>query len=81
MEEARKEFTAALLAQPNAAAETLGHIDYKYYVDSYSHYLEKQGDSKAAAAAQDELLKTLSQRAVLDRVLEDIEARRDSFKS
>jgi hypothetical protein len=63
MDEARKEFTAALMSQPDTAAETLGHIDYKYYVDGYCHYLEKQGHSKAAAAARDELLKTLSQRS------------------
>jgi hypothetical protein len=80
LEEARKEFKAALIDQPDIAAETLGHIDYKYYTDLFSDYLGQYGDSKGAINAQDILSQTLSNRKVLDRVLQAIKKRRDSYQ-
>jgi hypothetical protein len=35
VDEARKEFSEALTDKPQIAAESLGHIDYKYYSDQY----------------------------------------------
>ena len=72
LEEARKEFTTALMNQPDAAAETLGHINYRHYVDRYSDYLKQHGDSQGAVNAQDKLLQTLSNRNVPDQVLQAI---------
>jgi hypothetical protein len=80
VEEARKEFAAALTDQPKMAAKSLGHIDYKYYVDRFSDWLQKQGDVQGAVDVQDELLQTLSDRNVSNRVLHDIKERRDAYK-
>jgi hypothetical protein len=79
--EARQEFTAALTQQPSRAAESLGHIDYKYYVDRFSDSLQKQGDVQGAVDVQDKLLHTLSDRGVVNRVLQAIEERRDAYQN
>lgn len=76
-EQANKDLNAALGADKNAAAETLGHIDYKYYVDELSDSLIAQGERKEAAAVEDGLYNTLSARNVLDSVLQQIKSRRD----
>jgi hypothetical protein len=78
--EASAELSAALVQQPDVAAQTLGHIDYKYYADRYAAWLADQGESKAAADVQDTVLKTLSERGVLDRVLKDVQAARDGYQ-
>lgn len=80
VEEARKEFAAALTDQPKMAAKSLGHIDYKYYVDRFSDWLQKQGDVQGAVDVQDKLLETLSARGVANRVLQAIKKRRDADK-
>ncbi len=79
-EEARKQLSIALAQQTDQAAESLGHIDYKYYVDRYSDWLYDQGDVEGAVKAQDDLYQTLSARKVLDLVLREIEGRRDRYK-
>ncbi|MBW4620894.1 MAG: hypothetical protein KME17_16245 [Cyanosarcina radialis HA8281-LM2] len=78
--EARNEFAEALTARPQKAAESLGHIDYKYYVDRYSRWLQKQGDTSGAANVQNDLLQTLSNRNVTNKVLQEIEKQRDAYK-
>jgi hypothetical protein len=79
VDQARKELSAALLQKPDTAAKTLGHIGYHQWVNRYSGFLSEHGDNQAAAAAQDQLHKTLSKRNVLDRVLKEIERRRDAY--
>ncbi len=79
--EAQKDLTAALMKQPGKAAETLGHIDYKWYVDDYSADLAATGDNKAATAIQDTLFTTLTARKVAPRVLAEIAERRASYAS
>ncbi len=74
-EVARKELGAALTDRTDEAAETLGHVDYKYYLDRYSDWLAEQGEVQEAKSVQSGLLQTLSARKVLDRVLKNIEAR------
>lgn len=71
----RQELGAALTDQTDEAAETLGRIDYKYYLDQWSDWLAEQGEIKEAKSVQSGLLQTLSARKVLDRVLKDLEAR------
>lgn len=71
---------AALSAKPDEAAETLGHIDYHYYIDRYSEFLAEKGDTKAAADAQDKLHHALSARNVLQSVLEEVAQLRDSYQ-
>lgn len=77
--EAKKVLSAALTTQPKAAAESLGHVDYKHYVDRFSDWLAEQGATKEAVQAQEGLHDTLSAKKVLDRVLEQIRERRDSY--
>lgn len=77
--EARTEFVAAF-KQPEVAAESLGHIDYKYYIDRFTDFLEKEGATQEALGLQDQLLQTLTSRKVLDSVLNEIRDRRDQFE-
>lgn len=74
----------ALEANAPTMAESLGHIDFQWYVDRFTDWLEQQGDPAAGRAAQDKLLATLSARVVrgrkvLDSVLARIQARRDAL--
>lgn len=69
--EAREELTAALSDNPYEAAESLGHIDYKYYVDRFSDWLKEQGDSEGFDRVRNEMRGTLSGRGVKKEVLED----------
>jgi hypothetical protein len=77
--EAKRELSDALLEDTNKAAETLGHIDYKNYVDQFSAFESEQGNEAAAAKSQTELYDTLSSRGVLKRVLDEIEDRRSTY--
>ena len=66
--------------------ESLGHIDFKWYVDRFTTWLEQQGDADGCYAAQDTLLSALSARSVkgrkvLDAVLAQVKERRDSLAS
>jgi hypothetical protein len=79
-DEARKQLGAALMKEENVAAETLGHIEYRAYVDQYSDWLAAQGDPNAAAKCQSSLLSTLKDRKVADWVLSAIQKKRDSYK-
>jgi hypothetical protein len=78
---AQKEMTAALLEKPKEAAETLGHIDYKYYADEFSEILAADGNQKAAVDVQDALYATLSARKVTASVLARIDEKRASLAS
>jgi hypothetical protein len=80
VKEARKEFTAALIDKRDVAAESLGHIDYKYYVNRFSDWLASQGEKKEASKVQDDLYQALSARKVKDRVLQEIKAKRESYR-
>ncbi|MGH6895294.1 MAG: hypothetical protein ACREJ5_01930 [Geminicoccaceae bacterium] len=79
-DEARKQLGAALMKEENAAAETLGHIEYHAYVDEYADWLAAHGDPNAAAKCQNSLLSTLKERKVADWVLSAIQKKRDSYK-
>jgi len=71
-DDARKELVSALLKRPDLAAETLGHVDYKYYVDAFAAWLEANGDRKEAENVQAALYKTLAARKVSAKVLDQI---------
>jgi hypothetical protein len=70
----------ALSAETDTAAETLGHIDYKQYVDSFSSFLASTGDKSGAAKAQGVLHSTLSARGVLKDVLKNIRDAQKGYK-
>ncbi len=78
-EVAQQQLQAALFAEPDRAAESLGHIDYKYYVDTYSEWLAERGETAAAAACESELGKTLAARQVKPAVLAEIDRRASSY--
>jgi len=85
-EEAHKLLSAALTDQITAAVESFGHIDFKWYVDRFSDWLAQQGAIKEAVKSQDELYQTMSTRQVqgrkiLAQVLQEIEERRNSYKT
>jgi hypothetical protein len=79
--DAEKGMKVALTAQPEKAAETLGHIDYKAYADRLSDQLAAHGNTAAAAKVQDQIYATLQARNVMPGVLTDVKEKRDSFKA
>ncbi|MGH6930760.1 MAG: hypothetical protein ACREEV_20765, partial [Dongiaceae bacterium] len=76
---ARTNLAAALLKDPLQAAETLGHVDYKYYVDRFSQWLNEHDDARAAAVCQESLRRTLAWRRVDGHVLQEVAQGRESF--
>jgi hypothetical protein len=82
--QARSLLDTALKDNAATMVESLGHIDYRGYVDRFCDWLVAQGDPSAGYAVQDVLLKTLAKRTVsgrkvLDSVLADVQARRDGL--
>jgi len=65
----------ALLTDPNAAAETLGHIGYEESVDELTAVYLGKGEERAAAACQVSMGKVFERRGVLKRVVDRIERR------
>jgi hypothetical protein len=79
VQQASKELAPALTKEPNECAETLGHVDYKYYVDYLSEAVASAGDAKQAAGLQETLYRTLSARQVKESVLKGIEGKREHY--
>ncbi len=71
--ESEKCLDAALKGNMNAAAETLGHVDFKNYVEGYEDVLRKHGDSQSANDLRDEAHDTLKKRGVKPSVLKELE--------
>jgi hypothetical protein len=80
-ERASNELKTALLSNADVAAESLGHVDYKVYVDELTDLLEERGETDEAADAQKTLHNILAARGVLPSVLEDIDRRRQSLEA
>ncbi len=78
-DEARKELHEALVERSDDAAETLGHIEYNYYMTRQAEWLAEQGESGEAADINDCLATTLADRGVPQRLIRDIEAKRDMY--
>jgi hypothetical protein len=72
---AQADLTAALTDDTSVAAETLGHIDFTYYVDRLVDLLAREGERGRATQVLGEVMKTLSARGVLKRVIDRIESR------
>jgi hypothetical protein len=81
VEESQAELDLALLKSPGKSAETLSHIDYKYYVDRLSKGLAEQGNRAAAAKAQDTLYRALSARNVKASVLESVKKTQEAYEA
>jgi hypothetical protein len=76
--ESTKCLSAALENNMNAAAETLGHVDFKNYVEAYEDNLREHGDRKSANDLRDEAHSTLKKRGVKASVLEEMKTGRDA---
>jgi hypothetical protein len=81
MEEANRHLSAALTDNMEVSAESLGHIDFKYYVDLYTQLLAEHGEKQEAARVQTRLHRVMAARGVLERVLKDIKTRAEQYTS
>jgi hypothetical protein len=77
---ARQEFTKALTTKPDMAAESLGHVDYKWYTDEYTDWLAEIGEATEASTVQGKLLKALEARGVIKPVLDDVKKKQASYR-
>lgn len=50
------------VAYSEASAETLGHVDFKYYLEGFSSWLEQEGDTKQAKSVLQTLERRLAER-------------------
>ena len=74
-DEARQRLESALLRDPQAAAATLGHIEYRMYAEQFAAWLAKDaGDVPAAAATMQAARDTLRARNVKPEVVADMES-------
>ena len=63
----------ALISPRAVAAESFGHIDYKWYVDQFVAFLARKGKITEAIRSQEVLYDTLSTRVVQGRpILSDV---------
>jgi hypothetical protein len=76
---AQKEMSAALLTKPAEAAESLGHIDFRYYMDQLCDTLAAAGDIADASDVQEKLLSVLEARKVKPSVLEAVRKRGQAY--
>ena len=80
-EGARNYLSKALLKNRELSAETLGHVDFKYYTDRYSDFLATHGASSEAIKIQENLGQTLSKRGVAKKVVDQCRKKAKSYKS
>jgi hypothetical protein len=81
-EQAKADLTKALLgADAVSAAESLGHVDYKTYVDDLTDLLIDHGDRKEAANVQKSLKAVLAARGVAAHVLAEVDMRINSLRA
>jgi len=73
-EEAKRLLESALLAKRDAAAETLGHIEYRGYAETLARFLAREGAPEEARKVVAALEKTLAARKVKPSVLDAIRA-------
>lgn len=79
-QEAHQRLSKALMDKSNEAAKTLGHIDYNYYITRFSKWLAERGNTQEAVKVENNLYQTLSDRNVLDRVLQNIKKRSEEYE-
>ena len=77
--DARIELDSALIENMDESADTLGHVDYKWYVDKFTDWLVDIGETTDAKKIQDDMHKTLSKRGVLKSILDEIKERKNDY--
>ena len=65
--------TSALLKQPDAAADTMGHIPYFARLRSVAKALQKSGNQKQAAKIMSTTVEIMKHRKILASVIEQAE--------
>lgn len=80
VEEAKQHFETALLRVQHASAQTLGHIEYRQYIEDYSDLLVAEGRIDDAVQIQEDLFQTLSEREISQRVLQDVQEQQERFQ-
>lgn len=78
--DARSQLEAALIKNPQEAAETLGHIGYERCVRRYSDFLAAEVDPTAAAKSMNQAEKALEARGVIGHVLDAMKDRAKGYK-
>lgn len=73
--EAAKMQMEALVKTPNAAAETMGHIDYFADLALLAEALEKSGDDKGAIKVLKASIATMKKRGVIETVVSETETK------
>jgi hypothetical protein len=77
LKEAARCLSAALTGNMNAAAETLGHVDFKNYVEAYEDSLREEGNKKRANDVRDAAYDCLKNRGVKASVLAELNSGSD----
>lgn len=78
-DDARHLLGEALLQQQDSAAATLGHVEYRGYVETYAGWLAQEGEVKPAKAAMNKACSTLEKRQVRADVLAEMHAFGDAL--
>ncbi len=73
--QAAKTQTAALLKNPDAAADTFGHIQYFGCLRNLSEAMEEAGDKTGAIKVMEDTVKVMKKRNILASVIDNTEAR------
>ena len=80
-DEARETLTKALVDDAQAAADTLGHIEYRAQIETLGVFLDEEGDADTAATSLTKAAKVLKDRKVLDRVVKNLEKQSKTYAS
>ncbi len=78
-DDARDLLADALLAQQDSAAATLGHVEYREYVETFAGWLALEGEVKSAKEAMNKACATLEKRKVRPDVLGKMQAFGDAL--
>ena len=70
VKDSRDTIEEVLKVTPQDAAESLGHINFRYYGDKFSGWLKEQGDAKAANNIAQNIRKILKGRGVPDHIFD-----------
>ncbi len=78
-DEARLLLGEALLTQQDSAAATLGHVEFREYVEAFARWLAVEGDANAGKDAMTQACATLEKRKVKPAVVAEMRAFGDAL--
>jgi hypothetical protein len=80
-DEARLLLGDALLTRQDSSAATLGHVEFREYVETFAGWLASEGDAKAGKDAMSQACSTLEKRKVKPAVVAEMRAFGDALSS